>query len=170
MFYLAAHPEWLKPLRDEVEEVTKAEGWTKDSVNKLNKVDSFLRESQRYCALGTSTSPRLPPCTHETLTRGFFAESLRRTAMQDYTFSDGTFIPKGTKVAIPMHAIHHDEEIYPHADVFDPWRWSDVRQDDTEATKYQMVSTGPEHVAFGHGRHGWYVLPLFAACAQLIVH
>ena len=75
--------------------------------------------------------------------------------MQDYTFSDGTFIPKGTKVAIPMHAIHHDEEIYPHADVFDPWRWSEMRQDDTEATKYQMVSTGPEHVPFGHGRHGW---------------
>ena len=76
--------------------------------------------------------------------------------MQDYTFSDGTFIPKGTKVAIPMHAIHHDEEIYPHANVFDPWRWSNMRQDETEATKYQMVSTGPEHVAFGHGRHGWY--------------
>ena len=75
--------------------------------------------------------------------------------MQDYTFSDGTFIPKGTKVAIPMHAIHHDEEIYPHANVFDPWRWSDVRQDETEVTKFQMVSTGPEHVPFGHGRHGW---------------
>ncbi|KAH9836319.1 cytochrome P450 [Rhodofomes roseus] len=134
MFYLAAHPEWLKPLRDEVEEVTKAEGWTKDSVNRFAKIDSFLRESQRYCALGT--------------------KSLRRTAMQDYTFSDGTFIPKGTKVAIPMHAIHHDEDIYPHADVFDPWRWSEIRKDDTEATKFQMVSTGPEHVAFGHGRHG----------------
>ncbi|TFY68008.1 hypothetical protein EVJ58_g1278 [Rhodofomes roseus] len=153
MFYLAAHPEWLKPLRDEVEEVTKAEGWTKDSVNRFAKIDSFLRESQRYCALGTSELIR--PIAHNAHThRLIIAESLRRTAMQDYTFSDGTFIPKGTKVAIPMHAIHHDEDIYPHADVFDPWRWSEIRKDDTEATKFQMVSTGPEHVAFGHGRHG----------------
>ena len=30
MFYLAAHPEWLGPLREEVEAITKAEGWTKD--------------------------------------------------------------------------------------------------------------------------------------------
>ena len=64
MFYLAAHPEWLGPLREEVEAITKAEGWTKDSVNKMVKVDSFLRESQRYCALGTSASPRF---THQLL-------------------------------------------------------------------------------------------------------
>ena len=62
MFYLAAHPEWVKPMRAEVEEIVKAEGWTKDSINKMNKVDSFLRESQRYCALGTSPLPRTPSC------------------------------------------------------------------------------------------------------------
>lgn len=47
-FDLCAHPEYFEPLRAEVQEVVSAEGgWGKTTLNKLRKIDSFLKESQR---------------------------------------------------------------------------------------------------------------------------
>ena len=44
---LAANPEYLKPLREEVDEVTKREGWTKSALDQMHRIDSFVKESQR---------------------------------------------------------------------------------------------------------------------------
>ena len=52
LFDLAANPEYLKPLREEVEEVTKREGWTKAALDQMCKIDSFLKESQRVNPAG----------------------------------------------------------------------------------------------------------------------
>lgn len=52
LFYLATHPEYVQPMREEVEAVIDAEGWTKAAVAKLWKVDSFLKESQRLSGGG----------------------------------------------------------------------------------------------------------------------
>jgi hypothetical protein len=35
-------------MRKEVEDIVKAEGWTKVSIEKMRKVDSFAKESQRF--------------------------------------------------------------------------------------------------------------------------
>jgi hypothetical protein len=48
LFDLASNPEYLKPLREEVDEVTKREGWTKAALDQMCKVDSFVKESQRF--------------------------------------------------------------------------------------------------------------------------
>ncbi len=53
LFYLALFPEYWKPLRDEVEEVTKSAGWTKEALDQMSKVDSFIKESQRLHPIGT---------------------------------------------------------------------------------------------------------------------
>ena len=48
MFYsLAAFPEYMQPLREEVEEVTKSEGWTKAGLDRMYKIDSLIKVSQR---------------------------------------------------------------------------------------------------------------------------
>ena len=47
LYYLATLPEYMQPLREEVEEVVKSEGWTKAGLDKMHKIDSFIRESQR---------------------------------------------------------------------------------------------------------------------------
>lgn len=82
--------------------------------------------------------------------------------MKDYTFSDGTFVPEGTFVAVASKATHTDENIYPRANEFQPFRFSTMRDKDigTEdmASKYGMVSLGTNHVPFGHGKHAWYVV------------
>jgi len=47
LYYLAAFPEYAKPLREEVEEVIEREGWTKAGIDQMHKIDSFIKESLR---------------------------------------------------------------------------------------------------------------------------
>ena len=64
LLHLAAHPEWAKPLREEVESIIADEGWTKASMQKMRKIDSFMRESSRVNALSLSESKF---CNHTNL-------------------------------------------------------------------------------------------------------
>jgi Cytochrome P450 len=62
LYRLLANPEHLEPLREEVNAVIKEEGWTKAGVDKMYKIDSFLRETQRLdglanCSLGPFSTP-----------------------------------------------------------------------------------------------------------------
>lgn len=57
-FDLCAHPEYLAPLRDEAMRVLREDGgFKKTTLNKLRKLDSFLRESQRMNPPFTCKSP-----------------------------------------------------------------------------------------------------------------
>ena len=56
LYFLAANPSYATVLRQEVEETVVSEGWGRDSVNKMRKLDSFLRESSRLRTLGTRES------------------------------------------------------------------------------------------------------------------
>jgi hypothetical protein len=47
LYRLLANPENIEPLRQEVDAVIREEGWTKAGVDKMHKIDSFLRETQR---------------------------------------------------------------------------------------------------------------------------
>ena len=83
--------------------------------------------------------------------------SLTRKAMKDFRFSDGTLIPEGAFVSAAFMSIHHDEAYYENPDVFDPLMFADIRNEEGEGLKHQMVSTSLEYIPFGHGRHAWYV-------------
>ena len=80
-----------------------------------------------------------------------------RKAKQDFTLSDGTFIPAGTLVAGASTATHRDARNYDNPEVFDPLRFADMRSEEGASIKHQFVSTSPEYVPFGHGKHAWYV-------------
>jgi Cytochrome P450 len=47
LYDLAANPQYIQPLREEVEENLTEKGWTKAAMDKMWKVDSFLKESMR---------------------------------------------------------------------------------------------------------------------------
>ena len=57
VFDLVAHPEYIDPLRDEVKRVRESDGnaWTKAGIAKLVKMDSFMKESQRFRPPGLGT-------------------------------------------------------------------------------------------------------------------
>lgn len=80
---------------------------------------------------------------------------MTRKAVQDFTFSDGTKIPKGAFVSAAVGPRHKDGEIYEDPDVFNPWRFADLRDDEGEGAKHQMVNTSTEYIPFGLGRHAW---------------
>ncbi|KAF9225200.1 cytochrome P450 [Gyrodon lividus] len=133
LYHLAANPQYMQPLREEVESIVEQEGWSKGALAKMRKVDSFLKESQRM--------------------EGVASLSMTRKAMKDFTFSDGTVVPKGATVSVAAQPTHLDNEIYENADMFDPFRFANMHDDDGEGTKHQFVSTNLEYLAFGHGRH-----------------
>ncbi|EKM60640.1 uncharacterized protein PHACADRAFT_246674 [Phanerochaete carnosa HHB-10118-sp] len=133
LYQLAAHPEWAEPMRDEIEQVVRREGWSKVSLDKMHTLDSFLKESQRYYAIGSVT--------------------MVRRAMKDFMFSDGTVIPEGTFVGVAVLPMQHDPEYYKDPDTFNPWRFSDMREKEGDSGRHLMVSTGIEYHPFGYGRH-----------------
>ncbi|KAF8467582.1 cytochrome P450 [Russula ochroleuca] len=137
LYRLLANPEYIKPLRDEVDAVITEEGWTKAGIDKMHKIDSFLRETQRLDGLGLVT--------------------MRRLALRPFTFSNGVTVPAGTLIAIPTNATHRDESIYSNADKFDGFRFARLRgsKEDTVTSRYQTVSTSSENLSFGLGRHTW---------------
>jgi hypothetical protein len=64
LYRLLANPEYLEPLREEVDAVIKEEGWTKAGIDKMYKIDSFLRETLRLD--GLTTGPLDPFSTPNT--------------------------------------------------------------------------------------------------------
>ncbi|KAL0949829.1 hypothetical protein HGRIS_009864 [Hohenbuehelia grisea] len=134
LYYLAANPQYIAPLREEVESVIAEDGWSKAAVGKMWRIDSFLRESGRDTGLGIVSMGRVVKTS------------------PGYTFSNGTYLPKGTFLNVASDAVHHSEEHYSNALDFNPFRFSDLREDGQQL-KHQMVNTNNEYVFFGHGRH-----------------
>ncbi|KAI0652467.1 cytochrome P450 [Trametes meyenii] len=130
---LAEHPECIAPLREEIETVVQEEGWTKAAMGKMWKLDSLLREYQRHDGIGLITMPR--------------------KAMKDVTLLDGTLVPRGTTVVATSHGTHRDSTIYDDPEVFDPFRFSRMREAEGESTKHQFVNISTDYIPFGVGRH-----------------
>ncbi|KIL60265.1 hypothetical protein M378DRAFT_14248 [Amanita muscaria Koide BX008] len=133
LFELATRPEYVQPLRDEIEAVINDEGWSKDSVQKLRKVDSFIKECLRVS--------------------NFNIVAMARTARKDFTFSDGTTVPAGSMVVVPFNPVHTDRDNYVNPDKFDGFRFERMRAQQGEEAKHQLSSLGVDYVLFGHGRH-----------------
>jgi len=134
LYCLLANPEHIEPLRQEVEAVVAEEGWTKAAMDKMHKIDSFLRETQRVDGLGILVMNRL--------------------ALRPFTFSNGVTIPAGTLVAVPASAAHKDARVFPNPEKFDGFRFAKLRESegDTAIGRYQTVSVSSEQLAFGLGK------------------
>nr|BED42929.1 cytochrome P450 monooxygenase [Trametes versicolor] len=134
LLWLADHPEYIEPIREEIEEVISEQGWTKAAMGKMWKLDSLLKEFQRHQGLGLA--------------------SLTRKVMKDITLRDGTVVPRGTTIIATTYDIHHNSAKYENPDVFDPFRFSRVRADsEEERVKNQLVNTSVDYMPFGHGKH-----------------
>ncbi|KAF7777858.1 hypothetical protein Agabi119p4_3930 [Agaricus bisporus var. burnettii] len=129
LYDLAIHPEYVKLMREEIEAIISEDGWTKFAMQRMRKVDTFLKESQRLNTL-----------EHV----GMF-----RKVMKDYTLSGGTVLPAGTDICFASRYINRDERSFPDGQTFRGFRFTEMNDGDV---KYQMVSLSMDFIAFGHGR------------------
>jgi cytochrome P450 len=137
LYDLAHYSEYVDVLRGEIREVMREDGqwaqWNKNSFYKLKKLDSFMRESQR----------RNPP----TLL------SYHRILRQDFVLHDGTFLPKGSHITMPVNEIQNDSSVTSDPGRFDPLRYYNMRKKTNQGHLHQFATTEENILNFGHGRY-----------------
>ncbi|KAI9789340.1 MAG: hypothetical protein M1816_006229 [Peltula sp. TS41687] len=136
LFDLAARPEYLEPLREEMIATMAIEpsgDLTRANMSRLRKLDSFMKESQRLNPLSQL---------------GF-----DRKVMKDITLHDGTKLPRGIIIGTANGGIHRDPNYYTSPEQFDGFRFEKLRQEPGKENYYQFVSTGLDSLHFGHGMH-----------------
>ena len=62
LYYLALEPKHVQALREEIEPILEEEGWTKAALDRMIKVDSFVRESQRLNPLAAGAHRSFSLC------------------------------------------------------------------------------------------------------------
>lgn len=133
-----------------------SDGWTKLAMQKMRKLDSFMREAQRYNGLSLGKWTPLQYANILFMLKLSCLASMGRKAVVDYTLSDGTFLPKGTLITCNAVAVHREASHYPNPDEFDGFRFANIRAEvEGESAKNQLVATSTEYLTFGHGRHAW---------------
>lgn len=156
LYDLCGHPEFIDPLREELESVISRDGLIdKSGFLKMVKMDSFMKESQRFNPLLLSEydsqilgkRSRLTLCLSDAVT-------FERVIHRPFTLSSGFTIPAHTTIGIPTQAITMDESLYPSPGVFDPFRFSKLREERPETDgRSQYVASNPASLSFGYGRH-----------------
>ncbi|KAK8088499.1 cytochrome P450 [Apiospora hydei] len=131
MLDICEHPDVAQQLREEIIQVIGEHGWSKNSVTKLKLMDSFLKESSRVHPLNLS--------------------SMNRYVEQPVELSDGTVLPKGSRIMVAANFA--DPVAYPSPATFDAARFLRRRQEPGQEHAWQFVTTTPEHMHFGHGEH-----------------
>ncbi|KAI0197301.1 cytochrome P450 [Xylaria flabelliformis] len=130
IYDLAVHQEMQEILREEAIEVFEREedAWERrDSIAKLKKMDSFIKESQRLSGNVTS---------------------FIRKVMKPIDLSDGTHLPSGTSLLTPLAGISLDERYYPNPEVFDGLRFWKLRQQQQSPAPTRSSSPTPSSTTF----------------------
>ncbi|GAP89753.1 putative cytochrome p450 [Rosellinia necatrix] len=137
VYDLCAYPEYIQPLREEIIEVLRADGgWQRNTLSKLRKLDSFIKETQRWSPASLM--------------------SFNRYLRQPYTLEDGTHLPQGTHLCFAAEPILMDESIVPggRAQAFQPFRFSEAPDDSEHKNRNDLATISTTSLHFGAGRYG----------------
>ncbi|KAG6009125.1 hypothetical protein E4U21_003194 [Claviceps maximensis] len=129
---LAVHQDFIEPLREEVVRHLVEDGWKKTTLYNMKLLDSCIKESQRMKPMSLL--------------------SMGRLVKTDVTLSDGTFIPKNSLTLVSSERMR-DPTVYANPSQWDGARFFNKRKEPGQEQSSQLVSTGPDHLAFGHGQH-----------------
>ncbi|KAJ4312060.1 hypothetical protein N0V84_010133 [Fusarium piperis] len=128
-------------LRDEIDRILGPDEdaqWTKALVSQMTRADSLCRETLRLCAFGGRAN-------------------FRKIMKPGFTTEDGIPLPKGLIISFLGQPAQTDDETMEDPLKFDPFRFSRMREiatgRDEKALPVTMVSTSPEFLPFGHGKH-----------------
>ncbi|KAL8794175.1 MAG: hypothetical protein Q9195_003243 [Heterodermia aff. obscurata] len=150
---LATRPEYIQPLRDEVEEVAREDNVEEDengilrfkqtSLAKLWKLDSFIKESSRLSKNPITTL---------------------RQVMQPMTLSTGHRLPKGTRFAFPARAVQMSRRSQAFSPEYNPaenkgpqefdgFRFYRLRKMAGKQNRHLFVTVSQESLTWGYGNH-----------------
>ncbi|KAI6773142.1 hypothetical protein HG530_004100 [Fusarium avenaceum] len=107
---MTKNSEHIDELVREIIEVLAHHGgcWSRGAVADMTKLDSAMRESQR-------------------LNNGNFITVVRKVVQPDgITTPTGLYLPYGTILGVPGYGMHHDEDIYPNPNDYNPFRFSEI--------------------------------------------
>ncbi|CAI7570738.1 unnamed protein product [Penicillium manginii] len=144
---LARQPEYIQPLRDEVEAVFANYGATVPACNQMILLDSFLKECQRLH----------PPA----------AISAHRVCVKALEFSNGIILKPGTHVGVPSSWIQRSSAYYEDPETFDGYRF--VKRAAAGATNTSLVDLGPDYLVFGMGVHACPGRWMASALMKLVI-
>jgi cytochrome P450 len=125
-------------------------------------LDSVLRESMRMWGF---------------VSRGIMKEVVAKDGV---TLPSGQHLPCGAKVGIHASPVHRDEDLYPDALEFKPFRFrnmgspseSHLLTDDSfekvAGKGIPLVTTSSNFMAFSHGKHAWCVSFLLLTSQSLL--
>jgi len=71
IFNLATYASYIEPLREEISTIVEAEGWSKTSIEKMRKLDSFFKESHRVHGSPAGEVSRVENSNDESRTLNF---------------------------------------------------------------------------------------------------
>ncbi|KAJ5130342.1 Cytochrome P450 [Penicillium bovifimosum] len=128
---LARRPEYIQPLREEINTVFSKEGPTVAACDGMVMMDSFLKECQRLH----------PPS----------ALSAHRVCISDLALSNGITLKRGSHVAVPSGIIQQSSEHYVNPESFDGFRF--VKRAAAGAKDSRLVDLSPDYLVFGMGAH-----------------
>ncbi|KAG6082398.1 hypothetical protein E4U15_002513 [Claviceps sp. LM218 group G6] len=159
LFELATRPDYIGALREEVEQCFEQHGQgTKEAIDSMYKIDSFIKETQRFnpldAGMGRLVLSRNLITFFILLANGQSrVASLARVALKGFTFSNGLHIPKGGVIFTPNSPIFEDERFYPNSKTFDGFRFSRMRGDPKLKSLCDLTATNEQSMHFGTGRH-----------------
>ncbi|CAG8298910.1 unnamed protein product [Penicillium olsonii] len=153
---LCANPEYFEPLREEINLALAGKGWSKKALQDLKLMDSAMKESQRHHLGDIGTHHLLsslgPPCGNLLTSHLLRLAAMNRMTVSPVTLSDGTQIPKGALTMVDISKMH-DASVFPDPHSYKGDRFFQMRHEPGQEQRWQFVSTAPEHLAFGHGKH-----------------
>ncbi|KAI9750790.1 MAG: hypothetical protein M4579_006311 [Chaenotheca gracillima] len=144
----------IETLRQEISDVTAQDGegaLSKDQLGKMERLDSVIKESMRISHVSTVGIQRMV------------------TAPNGIPVPGGRTVPKGFLVGTSAISLHLDDDYYPNAKEWRPFRFyedshrpSDPKNDNSQEAKNTefmrqkrnaLTFTSDEFLAFGHGTH-----------------
>ena len=121
LYCLAKYPEHQDKVREEVRTVLAGREWLEyDDLKELKFTQMCIKESLRL----------YPPVS-----------ILFRKAAGEIEV-EGNKVPKGTWLSIPIYFLHHNPELWPDPEVFDPYRFEPSRVKDRDPYAYMAFSAG----------------------------
>jgi cytochrome P450 len=135
VFHLATLSEAERDdIRQEIIEALESErGYSKASLSKMRKLDSTLRETGRFYSLASV--------------------GLIRLLIKPISLVDGTVVPSGYSIAVPLKPIHFNASVYPEPEKFDCFRFSKLRETEESNVKHAFTTVENDFLFFGLGRH-----------------